>query len=910
MPPQPPKKPPTCDQALTSALEALEGKLREIFEKQAKTLLEIEKVTPGKRAFIMGNIKKIAKDAIAEIRENPSLGAVTKTGSVIEDRINEKFHMLIDQYVKNDALEKLIQLQIDEGRLTSASAIKGFLDRLVDGVEIDADMSKTVVVNKLYKAFENVERGGVRADPDVIFDAKMLMKNTIEGGDDIAALIKDAGFDDWQLEIYRAMYHGTHETIPELDVIGRAWKLFDEDQLNGLKEANPHLKSITSHVLPIRTNSDKLYIMGQEKFSDFIDTFVNKEGNPILHDTKRVKALLKGKKYVDLTREQQMAFDKKYAAVKVDFFEEIVEPVEFSITPQWKSGRLEQISRELKFQGPEDEYKFMQTVGETRNNNVLRDGLSYRQSRAAKAALGNRLGPHIGNGLNTVYDKLYKHALDNGHAVGSPEVFKKTLSNTFAPLNAGLAGGVGEIEGNIIKGMNSLVSGTLTGFTALRTIGYDGSFHVAAVRRGLTGESVWKGTAQAMWGMMDKAKSRAQLDEYRALFEEEGFLMQLKMHHVAMSVSNHLDHVVPKGSGASGAFARGADQLASVVSKYSLADRTWMAGRVHEAARLGGLFVKAVDNGWDNTNQNLRNALTEFGITSKEFDIYKKVGRLKDPFRDRDILLDSRAFQELTIDDLKPVMLKGESVSGARNRLLSMYRNMMHSTIDDLSPRVTASTRFSTPGAKPLTRLLESSAYKFLSIVSKQWRAYQRGAARGSGFDPYRISGGAPSTGGVGPATYASSGADFLHAAINNPKYYGELIVHAAAGGYMAMWMYDIANGKTPRELSRENTTEALATAGMGGLIGSIYGNLVHSGTPVSLPVVSVVKPFAQFAKGALTLDSKKTRRGLAKSLTKVPLLNLWWNRAVVERGARGILGVPTSAHEKRLLKKRGQRRL
>ena len=181
--------------------------------------------------------------------------------------------------------------------------------------------------------------------------------------------------------------------------------------------------------------------------------------------------------------------------------------MEFSINPQWKSGRLEQVSRELKFSGPEDEYKFMQELGDTKHNNVLRDGLSYRQSRSGKAALGNRLGPQIGNGINTMYESLYKHAQDKGYRVGKPEEFKKYIRNTFAPVSTSTSGGMGEIESNIIKGMNSLISASLTGFTALRTVGYDGTFHVGAVRKGLTGENQWQGAAKAMWGLLAQTSS-------------------------------------------------------------------------------------------------------------------------------------------------------------------------------------------------------------------------------------------------------------------------------------------------------------------------------------------------------------------------------------------------------------------
>ena len=165
-----------------------------------------------------------------------------------------------------------------------------------------------------------------------------------------------------------------------------------------------------------------------------------------------------------------------------------------------------------------------------------------------------------------------------------------------------------------------------------------------------------------------------------------------------------------------------------------------------------------------------------------------------------------------------------------------------------------------------------------------------RAMMKASGLDPN----------GVSPYTLFN-----LALAKRNPALYGKYMATVATGGALILWAGDLSKGLTPRTMTPDDWTEALAVTGFGGVSSIALNSFAFSGDLVSTPLSAFGKPVKSLAMSETAEGKQRAAMRLAK-LT--PGMNLWYTRAAINKAmAKGMGIAEYSRWDRRMMEERNQ---
>ena len=155
---------------------------------------------------------------------------------------------------------------------------------------------------------------------------------------------------------------------------------------------------------------------------------------------------------------------------------------------------------------------------------------------------------------------------------------------------------------------------------------------------------------------------------------------------------------------------------------------------------------------------------------------------------------------------------------------------------------------------------------------------------------------------------------ELAYRATRNPIAFGKLIGAMTTSGLATMWAYDIKNGKTPREMSKQTVMEALNFSGATGALGIIYMSLQYNQALMSSPLNSLGMSLVDFAEVLSTANkpggSDRVKRNFKRLVIRMGgYTNLWYSKAAVDKLISEGLNIRTTPFEHRRLRERGQSR-
>lgn len=714
-----------------------------------------------------------------------------------------------------------------------------------------------------------LETGGVRSNPEVNANVRRLFQEEISGSDSINTFLRDKyNIDNPDMEFYLAIKAGSSK-IPELDVLARALKKIDESTSTRVQKNAPYFNVLKDHVLPVRVDRAKL---NQQGFAEF-DSFIREHAD--------LDALTNG----NADNAQALAFTIKH------MFENMATDRSFDPISQFQKTTNLFGHRKIHFTSDKAEFDFISKFGDM-HRGVLGGYLSHRRNLLKKTVLYNLHGPDISFNMFNLHKKLIKEGIEENEAYRLVQDNANDLK-----LSGGLKTHVEEMSDNILQGASNLVSAGLTGGSTLRNLAYDNTIHTALVSSFLKKNSTIMELGRTIWGLTKTMAKGKQTDELARLFERQGITTRIAQHTLYQGhVDNALATTAKGGNKYAKAFSQYSYKAAGVVSKYGGADLTFKSSRVSQASNAGGMILDSINKPWGELTEGLRVSFEQAGLSKADLGVLRKVKRLT--FEGKDLSLDANKFDKIPEESIQKILRPLETVSDARRRLKYGYQTLMNDLTDELSS-ITSKRGQLVPIKSldhPMTKGIMQGVFKFSNIAFSQWFNFMRALHKANGLDP-NLAGGLNWS--------------YAHLFKKNPVLFGKMLSMVVGGGLSAIWLNDLSNLKTPRDISPETLYLALTYGGAGGLVSMMYNSIMFSDDIISTPYNAFIKPGKQVASGVAKGDLEKTARGAIRLGKKtIPGVDLWYTRAAINLGIRKGIGLEYTSNEQRGMRERGQKPL
>ena len=828
-------------------------------------------------------LKKTSAELIQDLQKKILLGDLDDLGpeAVVElqDATREAFFKVYDQLAKvKQAQNYVIQ---NKAQLGTKGGVRGLIKTWLNRISINQEQAVNSS-NKMWgDAFDKVATsGGTEINPDEVALAQKLLLNEVQGGDALRHyLAKVANVQDVERQVALAMIQG-HHTNPVLNYIGKAAVLQADMAEQWAHTIRPGFSFSANIASSIRMSARKLNEMGLDGFKS----------------TMRELDLV-----IQLRGYQRMAENPKYKDTGVpeekierllnDLYLDAAQTGKLKPRDKYNTPMIARESEWFGFADAEAEWHFISQFGDL-DGGVAGGIFTTRQQRMAKLSTDVLLGNDWGHTL-----QRFSRAIAENTRADTFEGIERYVHNRAGFLNGILEGGkYDEVYDHLISGINSFISGTFTGAASLRNVVNDNTMYTALVRSSFDRSSVLWGYMSNMYKVLRGAFMQGRTNELAELVELQGVATTMSQKQIVEGVANNIVNMSRKGPDWSRKFAYGMNRFSDGISKWGGADAVNKAARVNGAIQVGHMLRTALRQGNFHTiPKGFKDALLKAGIGEKEFEVIKNLDWVRDPRTGQQLLPN---VQGILDDNFRVKIMRGpnETSEQARGRLRNSMVAFLEETTSELIPKVQSSDIIGHDKfANPLSKLATSSIYRFAPITLRQYHGLVRAFRRMSGLADANVN--------VGELAYQAT---------QHPIAFGKLLGLMTTSGLATLWAYDIKNGKTPREMSKQTVMEALNFSGATGALGIIYMSLQYNQALMSSPLNSVGMSLHDFVEVMANINKpggeERAKRQFKRLIIRMGgYTNLWYTKAVTDKLISEGLNLQVSQGEMRRLRERGQ---
>ena len=806
------------------------------------------------------------KAQIKEVVKNKEGDTIDALAADVKDGVRRQIIDLMNTYKAVENNIDLLKRQLDGA--TDIKTMQGALTSLYQRTHELTRMEKTWFDNLVENAFDNLATQGARSNPQVNLIAKELFLNHAAGGDKLMKYLKkNYGVEDFEKTVFMSLKQGTSD-IPVLDRISAVLKELDGVVIDRARTRAPYLGVIEGHIQPLKYDNIKIETAGFEQFAADMAQLVN------------TKNMMKGRK--------QSPEALKFMLREV--YDNAIQDTTFNARSQFKTPIGIFAKRNLHFKSAEAEFEFIRKYGNM-DQGVLGGFLGHRQNLLKKTAIHESMGPDVGFTVFALQKHLQGLNKDN-------RAVKQIIDKTSQSLES-IIGGKGLLTDNtelMRRAASQYISASLTGKSAVRNVAYDLSGHSGLVQSMLDGEGAIAGVAKAYWGLFSHMARRGHTKELTRIFEDQGIAIKVSQGVIAQGL---LEDMSAAALSRGGKVPRTIEKISRTaiegVSKYGGADWTNRSARAYHTATASRKFLHHLEDGYETVNDVLKGMLKTHGIEKAEFNLLKKFDRLR--YSGDDIGIDVNYTRD-TFERLKPDLAKLrrplESDKDVLNRISRAYSSFMLEKINEIAAIPTLRGQmYHGKEANGWIALVNTGAVKFSNIALSQWYAMYRASHRAAGLNPNIV------------GTF--SWKEFAHIG-KNPVMFGRMVGTMAAGGMAGIWIKDILDGKTPRDIDRMAVFNALSQNGLGGILSIAANTFVFDDDIVATPVSAFYRAGKQGIKAAGTHDPQKKKRAAYQGVKRaIPGTDLWYTSLATKQLFRKGVGMHPTRQERRAMRKRGQ---
>ena len=620
------------------------------------------------------------------------------------------------------------------------------------------------------QGFDNLYQ---RGDIDEI-TAKKAYKaflSHISGGRKLIKLLSDHGLDSESAinrEIWKALKQGHYtqddpkRSIPVLHAIGKVFRDIDDHVIARMQKNGTPFEGLEGHVVKIAENRARLLKRGFDSYRALLLEVVDWESI-----SKKIKDN-------DIEEWIKNRWDEK------------TEGSSFSV-PTKKSSRFN-LSREIVFNGEVSELKYYNAVAEE-GQDILRAAFSHRQTLLGQSKLYELFGPNRNATLETIAKTFSDDAsvkailgkdslrfVENNVVTAAEDA--RVMRNSTSPVS--------ETAGAWYRILSNASSGYLTGWSGLRNILYDNTYHPAWQAANLKGTSFLAEYANAWSRQISGLVNQKKTTELANLLEDMGISINISTNKLTQGITDQEQiYRLNRAEQLSHNFAEATGSL-------SLGDASFKAARTMQSQHVSSILERAFQGTWEDLDPIIRRYFIEAGVTASQFGSLKKLPKIK--YDGSVVGLD---FKKAKADKLETFQSTKQNISRLEDAYVNLHTNMLNDliTVKTLRGSVSESVRIKHP--------IEQLVYKFWGMPLSQYRSLLRTTRLAAGLEP--------DAGDIlGLAELATTGAGAAKL--------GTFMLTAPNAGIMYMWTRDLLEGREPRDVTPHVLAQSLAFTGMGGM--------------------------------------------------------------------------------------------
>ena len=860
-------KPKVCDLNFTNTVNTLANKVTSAVGKavkdQPEKFLGQSNVTQKYIKEVMEDVKKVVSHTLAGMdRDTIDMDVLDNLNGTLKRNVIDTLNTFKAQYENITFLENSTRGLKSEAEFKEA--LVGFFQRTDNVVKAEVLKFEKMIDN----AIDNLDTGGVRSNPEVNIRSKDLWDNAVRGGDDVKDFLKEQGVTDPDEFLYLAFDSGKSK-IPEIDVLARAYKFIDDSATSMVVSKAPYFNKLEGHVLPLRVNKLK----AEDKGYFFYHQFLKKHAD--------LDALTNGK----------ADNEKVLNATIKGLYESVITDADYAASSKFKSTTNLFGHRKIHFKEKTGEFKYLKTFGDL-DEGIIPLMLNHRKNLLKKVALHDMHGADIGFNAYNIAKYLQAKGVNYESATAMVNRSLKRLKSDADPKTT-----AEETMNTIAKSASNLISAGLTGSAFVRNLLYDNTIHTGIVNN-LLQEGGIEEFIKPIWELVKTGLNSRQYDGIADALEAQGIAIQISQNKLFQDIEQGMRSVGKTKNTPLGKLEEFTGQLAEGVSKYGLSDAILKASRVSQAINVGSIMLKSTSKSWSDLPNGIKMSLEQSGIGMDEWKVLKKAPKLK--HKGKDLMYDINRFEEIPDAAIEKIKLPLESIKDAKRRLSYNYQNLTTELVNELSSVTSLKGDIAFKGGLDINKGIGSwinLAFKFSNIALSQYYNMMRAGHKAAGLNPSKVGN---SWGGMLDISLIPLG-------IKRPDIAGKILVGLTGGGLLNIWVNDILQGKTPRELTPATIVQALTSNGAGGVASILVNNMKFGDDIIGTPLTSLAKPVKHAAKNIAKGKPVTAARHLTKNM---PFLNLWYAKGAVEALFREGLNSKPTPWERRQMRERKQKHL
>ena len=853
--------------------------------KKVNSILNAEFKGDASKQVLLNHVK----EELANIAKKVEVDAVKKYRDGIDDDVLSE----LKQFQRRQVMDVFNTYRIaTEGNslfdsiskgVTDKSGMNGSIETVFQRTDSLLGSAETWFDNMVEDVFKTLDTGGVRWNARTGFQAIDMLQDTLAGGSKMHNFLKKMGAEEPQKSIFMTLREGTSK-IPELDTLSGAYKSIDDFNMSKIKSDAPYMGDVKNHVLPLKHNMDKIaaskttlpdgtVLRGYAAYEKFMLDSV---------ETSHLKNKYKTKE--DLQQAIEMSYKKREANTS------------FAPSSRFKSTTNPFSSRKFHMKTAELEWEFHEKFGEG-TENVLASALEHKRNLLRSTVMHELHGPNVNFNLYA----LSKH-IESKQILSASEVNYQMVKHVNSlESRMGVGSEIHRAYSDLVEGAQHTITSGLTGTSMGRDLVFDKTLYTGAVSSLYKGNSQFLETTKVTWDLLKTVAPTGEITRLGRIWERQGVMTKMGSGQLYSSQLMDAPGVKSiktdtKGQTIARRFKNFAEGGRDFVSWVTLANRVQRAGRVSQAGNASSIILESLSNDFSKATPAVRIQFEQAGIGELEFNALKKVKRLKD--KGLDLTLDVHEFKNLdqkTIDSFKRNL---ETNEDAVRRLRYSYQFMNNEIVNMLSTvpsrrGMAAPSRIS--GFRQIDDLLKFS-FRFSNIAVSQWVNQQRVLRAASGLNPNKAGG---------------FNGSYAEIAKKNPKALLGVVTAAIAGGINILWIQDLTNGRTPRDITPETVGEAITASGMGGWVSWLWGNYKYGDDVIGTPLNAIIKPAGQAIEAAVEGKGDVALRHTGRAAkVLIPTANMWFTKAAWDAGWRKATGGKITSAQKRQMRERNQKPL
>ena len=866
----------------------------------------IEQITKS----VSDNIKDIKKMGLDEA------GLKAQIDTLLDSQFTELNDVIHQYNVTNQALDDIYKNAGGE-KMTE----RAFKNAIIHKFEQLALLEKTEV-NRLNGEFEdilaNLEQSGHSFTEDTIKQAKEIVVAAAMGKNDVLdKWAKDNGYKglaEFEDELNLSIATGKTGKNPVVQAVAAWFDRYDKASTRIVRENNPNATALEGHTQSTSPNADKIVVAGVEDYINDIEDLLD------------VDAMVKNTKWDTQGLDE---FDAD--TMRREFLKELY--VVDSQRPDLGLGKAPArtdsylASRKKVFKDPQSELEYIRLYGHS-DRGLLGNIIYHRMNRVRQAAGYQLFGAKPGHVYRSINNLIDSGKGDLAEPTGTKtktsegktarDNVRGTLKNFISRVEA--RRGVGESGDDMLKTLgdmaSSLVTAGLTQGSPIRDIAMDKTFYAAWQKGVMQGKSPVVSMFDAIGELGALAKEVGSIGEptLNAQVTEElaktlGITTKMNYRALYANIEDDLNNY--SGSKQSKAEKRAmkgakvAGQVTDALSTLSLATRIQNGSRVKDIPWAGDTVSRVFDSQWDELEINFRGLLEDHGFTKAEFDLLKQTNTktLTVDGETARLGLDTDKFDLIPDSELQKVSRGAETPAAIRQRLKSRYKLFSNDLVNIINTLPSqAGDLFGRTGNAKVDAYI-SQMSRFFNLTGTAWLNLMKQFHRANGGNVFDI--GHFSFGTIAKQMGKTNAGIYRGAA---------LLGVMATGGLGYIWLKDLRDGKTPRDITPALLADALITAGIGGAAGYFYESIKYNGALFGLPIVGVgakaLKGVTGAAAGAIGLaeaegeeaetEAKdKLYKGLKDAASSTGFGELWWGKLLRDVFINKALDVPISKKDR-----------